>query len=117
MKYLILLAALIIMFSCSSDDPALMMGSDETKDSPGVKYLTITNGDNQAHLYMAGMIGLAPSEISKSIEIRTDTFTLLHQWSNKDYTKTVWDTIHISFIGIPENQIKNVILRNEHSSN
>lgn len=117
MKYLIFLAATMVMLSCSSEDPALVLGSDENKDSPGVKYLTITNGDDQAHLYMAGLIGLAPSEISKSIEIRTDTFRLLHQWSNKDYTKTVWDTVHISFIDIPANQTKNVILRNEHSSN
>ena len=109
MKKILYLLTLAIFISCSSDndDPI----SNIAGDQPVYKYITITNGDVSANLYLAGMVGMSPGQISDTIKIYTEKKDILYQWSGKDYTKIIWDTLHVDLSKIDKYKGVNIILK------
>lgn len=67
--------------------------------------------DGISDLYLAGMIGMAPGQISDTIKIYTETKDILYQWSGKDYSKILWDTLHIDLSKIDKYKGVNIILK------
>lgn len=110
MKKIIFLIFIAFFSACSSEDDGIsdmQSGNDKT----AYKYITIKNGDGTSNLYLAGMIGMAPGQISDTIKIYTETKNILYQWSGKDYSKILWDTLHIDLSKIDKYKGVNIILK------
>lgn len=109
MKRLAYISILILLASCTTNDND--PGENNAGDITDYKYITITNGDSTDNLYLAGMIGLSPGKTSDQIKLYTDKKDILYKWSGKDYSKIIWDTLHIDLSNTEKFKGKNFILK------
>jgi len=111
MKKILFIIFIAFFSACSSNDYNEISDMQSGSDKTAYKYITIKNGDGIANLYLAGMIGMAPGQISDTIKIYTETKDILYQWSGKDYSKIIWDTLHVDLSKIDKYKGVNIILK------
>jgi hypothetical protein len=111
MKRLFYIIFLLLITACS--DSSYNNTDSLINDEQAYKFVTITNGANKANLYLAGMIGISPGQTSDTIKIYNNKKDLLYKWSNKDYSKTIWDTLHINLSNLSKYKGENIILKDE----